>query len=210
MAALTSLTATNGSICRRVTGPSAPNPLRGSRLLENPIAAPAQTLDSFFRSVQARAFRRAEIASGNRTDAMDIVQDAMLKLTEKYGNANPEDWPPLFYRIVQNSIRDWHRRQALRSGWRWLSGDAQELELENAAGNDRPEHNAKTDAAMATLEQALQGLPMRQQQVFLLRNWEELSVTDTATAMGCSEGSVKTHYSRAVHKLREQLGPHWP
>ncbi len=168
------------------------------------------TLDGFFRSAQARAFRRAEIASGNPADAMDIVQDAMLKLTEKYANAAPTDWPPLFYRIVQNSIRDWHRRQTLRSGWLWLSGDARDTELDNAAGRQQPEHSAKTDAAMKVLEQALQDLPLRQQQVFLLRNWEGLSVNETAAAMGCSDGSVKTHYSRAIHKLREQLGPHWP
>ncbi len=160
----------------------------------------------------------AEIATGNREDALDLVQDAMLGLVKSYGNRDAADWPPLFYRILQSRIRDWYRRNRVRNRFRvWLGGlrgddDEGRTDAIQALPDTRPgvERQAIGEDAMAQLQDALQDLPLRQQQAFLLRAWEGMDVSATAFAMGCSEGSVKTHYSRAVHRLREQLEGHWP
>lgn len=157
----------------------------------------------------------AVIATGDREEALEIVQDAMIKLANKYSNKGPEDWGPLFHRILQSTIRDWYRRNKVRNGILRLFG-ATEQEQEYgadayAAGDrDEPEKRSQTDHAVQALDQALRALPMRQQQVFLLREWEGLDVKTTAKTLGISEGSVKTHFSRAVHSLREQLEGHWP
>jgi RNA polymerase sigma-70 factor (ECF subfamily) len=157
----------------------------------------------------------AVIATGDREDALEIVQDSMIKLTSKYADKKAQEWGPLFQRILQSTIRDWYRRNKVRHGILRLFGiDEREQEYgpdAYAAGNqDEPEQRAKTDTAVAVLDEALRALPLRQQQVFLLREFEGLNVRDTAAALGISEGSVKTHYSRAVHTLREQLEGHWP
>ena len=151
--------------------------------------------------------------------ALDIVQDAMLKLTEKYAAKPASELPLLFQRILQNTIHDHFRRQKVRSTWTTLfssfgSKDDKDEEydpLETLAA--KPDTNIPADPAeqleqvqvVALVEQALARLPARQREAFLLRYWEELDVAETAAAMGCSEGSVKTHCSRAVRALAEMM-----
>jgi RNA polymerase sigma-70 factor (ECF subfamily) len=173
---------------------------------------PPTSLDDFLASAEKRAFGMAMVATMNHADALDIVQDAMFKLVKQYGHKASHEWPPLFHRILQHRITDWHRRQNSRRRWlSWLSfGDDEESPLEQAPAptNTQPDHIIGQDGLREDIRQALHRLPLRQQQAFLLRQWEGLSVADTAHAMGCSQGSVKTHYSRAVHTLRSQLQEH--
>ena len=165
--------------------------------------------------MQSRAFRIAQFATGNPEDALDLVQDAMFKLVEKYAQRQENEWTPLFYRILHSRINDWHRRNKVRNRYRsWLSSneDSNEDPIQTAPDprGQTPESLSQTDESMDKLQEALNNLPLRQQQAFLLRAWEGLDVRATAAAMACAEGSVKTHYSRAIHTLREQLGEHWP
>jgi RNA polymerase sigma-70 factor (ECF subfamily) len=152
----------------------------------------------------------AFFATGNQEEALDIVQDAMLTLVKRYAQRNPEEWGPLFTRIVQNRIRDWYRREKVRNKWRVWFGkdDADQQDIENLpdSGTNDPLRQIANAGMTDELEHALRGLPLRQQQVFLLRVWEGLDVAETAKSLGISSGSVKTHYSRAVHRLREVLG----
>jgi RNA polymerase sigma-70 factor (ECF subfamily) len=159
----------------------------------------------------------AQIATGHDEDAHDLVQESMLKLVERYAARDEAEWGPLFHRILQSKIRDWYRRTKVRNRWRlWLGRDevAEEGDDPMASFADATtpsaEHQLKTKQAAVALEDALRTLPLRQRQAFLLRAWEELDVAQTAAAMGCSEGSVKTHYFRAVQTLRKLLGNHWP
>jgi RNA polymerase sigma-70 factor (ECF subfamily) len=178
----------------------------------------ARDLDQFLAEHERRAFRMAMIATGEQADALDIVQDAMLKLVRRYSHKPRTEWPALFHRIVQNAIKDWFRREKVRKRWRhWLRRDGEELEqnempdpLEQVeqTGTHQPDDMLKQQYAMEKLDELLNQLPLRQQQAFLLRQWEGLDVAATAQAMGISEGSVKTHYSRAVHSLRVQLEEH--
>jgi RNA polymerase sigma-70 factor (ECF subfamily) len=153
-------------------------------------------LNRFLAEVEKRALRIAEISIRDRDEALDLVQDAMIKLARKYADRSSDEWTPLFYRILQNRIRDWHRRQVVRAA----APDP---------GGRTPDEQLQSQEAMQCLEVAVCGLPTRQREAFMLRTFEGLDVAGTATAMGCSEGSVKTHYSRAVHSLRESLGEHW-
>ncbi len=161
----------------------------------------------------------AELATGNRDDALDLVQDAMMGLVKSYADRDEADWAPLFHRILQSRINDWYRRSQVRNRFRvWLrfgagSDEAAAVDpIQTAVDHRQPDTVSRLQQAAAVdrLQDALQDLPVRQQQAFLLRCWEGLDVADTAFAMGCSEGSVKTHYSRAVHRLRDVLGDHWP
>jgi len=167
--------------------------------------------------VEKRAFQMARMAVRDADEAMDIVQDAMIKLARNYANRPNDEWRPLFYRILNNRIRDWQRRRVVRNKiFGWLPGsfaDDQEergdpYEAVPESGHGPSEQLMLSDA-MVTLQAALRELPARQQQAFCLRNFEGLDVAQTAMAMSCSEGSVKTHYSRAVHSLRETLGDTW-
>jgi RNA polymerase sigma-70 factor (ECF subfamily) len=166
------------------------------------------------REVEARAYRIALVQIRDRHEALDIVQDAMIRLVTRYVNRPSEEWPPLFYRILQNRIRDVQRRRAVRSRvLSFFGGTASEEEhdpLAEAPGprGENPLEQVTADDAMRALERALDDLPARQREAFMLRNFEGLDVAQTATAMGCTEGSVKTHYSRAVHRLREVLAEH--
>jgi RNA polymerase sigma-70 factor (ECF subfamily) len=175
-----------------------------------------QALDRFLAGIERRAFRIAQIATGDADEAMDLVQDAMLKLVQRYGARDDAEWGPLFHTILQHRIRDWYRRTKVRNRWRqWLSKGEKADErfdlLESVADRSQPSSDKQLalKRAIIALEQALRTLPFRQQQAFLLRAWEELDVAQTATTMGCSQGSVKTHYFRAVHTLRKLLGDHW-
>jgi len=150
--------------------------------------------------------------------ALDIVQDAMLRLAERYGNRPVAELPLLFHRITQNAIRDWFRRQKVRSLWTTLfsslggkgeDDDQDPLETLEAAGVSNAEQSPATQHERAQvieiIEQELTKLPPRQREAFIMRYWEELDVAETAKAMGCSEGSVKTHCSRATHALATAL-----
>ncbi len=151
----------------------------------------------------------ARIATGNEDDALELVQEAMLSLVQRYAARDEQEWGPLFHRILQSRIRDWYRRSKVRNRFRvWFSRDADEddpLENQPDPAADEPLQQLESERFGEMLEKALGELPNRQQQAFLLRAWEGLSVEETAEAMGISAGSVKTHYSRAVHTLREQL-----
>jgi RNA polymerase sigma-70 factor (ECF subfamily) len=150
--------------------------------------------------------------------ALDIVQDAMLKLAERYGDKPPEEFPMLFHRILQNTILDHFRRQKVRSFWLTLFSsfsnkhDEEEIDpLDTLTDKDNTSQPAQPDAALqqsqilTKIEEALTLLPARQREAFLLRYWEQLDTAETAEAMGCSEGSVKTHCSRATHTLAAML-----
>lgn len=175
------------------------------------------SLNAFLAGVERRAFRIAQLALRNPDDALDAVQDAMLQLAKRYAQRPENEWPPLFYRILQSRIRDCQRRRAVRNRVLSFFGGQREAEddppdpIEAApdlAGREPGEEVAQA-AAMQVLESALSALPGRQREAFVLRILEGLDVADTARSMGCSEGSVKTHLSRAVHSLRQSLGEHW-
>lgn len=182
---------------------------------EEPQVDQVRSLDKFLSSVEKRAFRIARIALKNDEDALDAVQEAMLALARRYGERPSDQWRPLFYRILQNRIRDCQRRRTVRERiLAWLPGgrdEQPESDAFDSVPDSRPEppERLQADEAMRLLEEALVILPRRQQQAFMLRVFEGLDTAQTAIAMSCSEGSVKTHYSRAVHALRERLGKAW-
>lgn len=189
-----------------------PAPAPGGAVLEQ-----TRELDKFLGEIERRAFRMAQVALRDPDDAMDAVQDAMLKLARNYAARPSAEWRPLFYRILENGIRDLQRRRSVRKRFMvWLPGPKEDPDnevqdpLENVAdgGPSVPERLIQAEA-MQTLESSLRELPARQREAFMLRNFEGLDVAETATAMGCSQGSVKTHYSRAVHALRAQLDEVW-
>jgi RNA polymerase sigma-70 factor (ECF subfamily) len=173
----------------------------------------AVKLDRFLASVERPAFRIAQMALRDRDDALDAVQDAMLHLVQSYGARPDEEWRPLFYRILYNGIRDRQRRKSVRSRLFGLLPGRQDRDedegdpLERIAGDSPdPARQLMNDEAMARLEDALAALPARQQEAFVLRCLQGMDVAETAAAMGCSEGSVKTHYFRALQSLRAALG----
>ena len=164
-------------------------------------AATRQALDAFFDANERRAYLMAKTLVGNREDALDLVQESMLRLVNRYRRHDAADWGPLFHRILQNAIRDHLRRRRVRrlfADW-WRP-------QETSAAPRAADEQAAGDAELARIQRALDGLPLRQRQVFLLRAWQEYSTRETAAALGISENSVKTHFARANHSLRQQLG----
>ena len=170
-------------------------------------------METFLASVERRAYRTALLAVGQKADALDIVQDSMMKLVQSYPDRNEQEWPALFHRILHNRITDWHRGATGR--WRWLplrgsssanddddDSEVAELADENEAG---PLQHLSLIQDMNTVLQALEGLPWRQQQAFMLRAWEGFDTRTSAEIMKCSEGSVKTHFYRAQQSLKSSL-----
>jgi RNA polymerase sigma-70 factor (ECF subfamily) len=182
-----------------------------------PAMATRDELSEFLASVERRAYKQALFAVRDSDAALDIVQDAMIKLSQSYGERPSAEFPLLFTRILQNVIHDHFRRQKVRSTWVTLfsaltpagDDDADPLEtLEALAGSSDAEGaDDKVERAqvVAIIEEEVGRLPARQREAFLMRYWEEMDVAETAAAMGCSEGSVKTHCSRATHALAKAL-----
>jgi RNA polymerase sigma-70 factor (ECF subfamily) len=173
----------------------------------------ARALEAFLVGVERRAFRIAQIALSHEADALDVVQDAMLQLSTRYASRPAEEWKPLFYRILQNRIRDVQRRRSVRNRvmalmpWRGEDDEDEVDPIAQAVDHaPLPPAQLEGDEAMQALERALGELPPRQREAFLLRNFEGLDVAETAAAMKCSQGSVKTHYFRALQALRSKLG----
>jgi len=168
------------------------------------------TLDEFLKSVERRALRMAELATLNRDEALDLVQDAMFGFVRHYAGKPRADWAPLFYRVLDSRLNDWHRRRQVRGRWLavWTHAPDDEPDaIAQAADVNDPGpllRLASSEAAHA-LDEALARLPLRQRQAFLLRLWEGFDVATTAQSMRCSEGSVKTHLSRALNALRREL-----
>lgn len=173
-------------------------------------------LNQFLADNEARAYRMAQFATGNRDDALDIVQEAMIKLVYKYRHLPEQDWLPLFHRILQRQITDWYRSKSIRQKFfAWLpTNNVQEVDTQLDQIEDvsmrTPDMNLLNQQAITVLQAELQQLPLRQRQAFLLRCWQGLNTAETAAAMGCSTGSVKTHYHRALNVLRNKLGETWP
>jgi len=187
-------------------------PNRGAAL------ATSKEMSDFLASVERRAFKQAVFAVHDEQAALDIVQDAMMRLAEKYPDRPSTELPLLFQRILQNAIRDHFRRQKVRSTWTTLlsnlgiGGDDDDtdpletFEVEDSSNIPAsPADRLEQSQVMGAIEAAIQGLPDRQREAFMLRYWEELDVSETAKVMGCSEGSVKTHCSRATHALAKVL-----
>jgi RNA polymerase sigma-70 factor (ECF subfamily) len=175
-------------------------------------------LSDFLKSVEKRAFKRVVYAVRDDDAALDIVQDAMIRLAQSYADRPPAELPLLFQRIVSNATMDWFRRQKVRgavfrnfSDFEPEGGDGdfdilEILETLDGAGQTEAASEAVSRAQiLQSIEAEVEQLPTRQREAFLLRYWEELDVAETAQAMGCSEGSVKTHCSRAVHALAKAL-----
>jgi RNA polymerase sigma-70 factor (ECF subfamily) len=181
--------------------------------------ASRKELSDFLESVERRAFKQAVYAVRDDDSALDIVQDAMFKLAEKYADKPPAELPPLFQRILQNTIHDHFRRQKVRNLWTTLfssllpgddeGGERDPLEaLEAQDGAQTSESAAQIverDQILRAIEDEIRRLPTRQREAFIMRYWQEMDVAETAAAMGCSEGSVKTHCSRATHTLAAAL-----
>jgi len=179
-------------------------------------------LSDFLESVERRAFKQAVYAVRKDEAALDIVQDAMIKLAEKYGDKPVDELPMLFQRILQNTIHDFFRREKVRNTWVSLfssfggnGGDGEGgddfdvLEsLESEDGSEAAESSAdkvERQQTLSLIDAEIQKLPTRQREAFLMRYWQDMDVAETAAAMGCSEGSVKTHCSRATHALAQAL-----
>lgn len=183
------------------------------------LATPAE-LSQFLSTVERRAYKHAMFAVQNEHTALDIVQDAMLKLAEKYGGKPAAELPLLFQRILQNTIRDYYRRQKTRNSWLSLfssltpknNEDEEYDPLDTLTDNENqstpatPDESLLQSQVIALIEQALVKLPARQREAFLLRYWEDMDTSETAATMGCTEGSVKTHCSRATHAIAAFLG----
>lgn len=180
--------------------------------------APDKELSDFLKSVEKRAFKRTVYAVRDDEAALDIVQDAMIRLAEHYASRPAAEWPMLFQRILSNATLDWFRRQKVRNAVLqnlsdFDTGDgSDEFDLLEALQTAEGSLGAESAADSVSREQILQlieievaALPGRQREAFLLRYWEEFDVAETAEVMGCSEGSVKTHCSRAVQALAKAL-----
>ncbi len=176
-------------------------------------------LSGFLESVERRAFKQAVYAVRKDEAALDIVQDAMIKLAEKYGDKPAAELPLLFQRILQNTIHDYFRREKVRNTWVTLfsglsknSDDHEDFDLletyeaeEGSQAAESSEDKVGRDQILAAIDIEVQKLPTRQREAFLMRYWQDMDVAETAAAMGCSEGSVKTHCSRATHALAQAL-----
>ncbi len=174
-------------------------------------------LSQFLADVERRAYKQALFAVRDEDSALDVVQDAMLKLSEKYGDRPAAELPLLFQRILQNTIRDYYRRSRVRNMWTSLfssftaaeDDETDPLEVLRAESGSSemasPPDQLQQSQVFALIEEALKSLPPRQREAFLMRYWEDMDVAETAAAMGCSEGSVKTHCSRATHALAAAL-----
>jgi RNA polymerase sigma-70 factor (ECF subfamily) len=179
--------------------------------------ASSQEIDAFLAGVERRAFKHAAFAVRDHHSALDIVQNAMLRLVERYSDKPAEELPLLFQRILQNAIHDHFRRAKVRDFWVRLVSPLRDKDEDNgetlesvaahanAPRQPGPEDEISGRQHIAAIEQALSELPARQREAFLLRYWEELDVAETALVMGCSEGSVKTHCFRATNALAEKL-----
>ena len=183
--------------------------------------ATRQELSDFLTQVERRAFKQTAYAVRDEHAALDILQDAMMKLAEKYAMRPANEFPMLFQRILQNTMRDFWRRQKVRNIWTSLLSsfsvtgedgeDSDPLEVLTSTDNDarvEPEAQLEQRQTMAFIEDALTKLPARQREAFVMRYWEDMDVAETALAMGCSQGSVKTHCSRAVRALAATLEKH--
>ncbi len=183
----------------------------------NPLATYKELAD-FLAEVERRAFKQAVFSVRDEHLALDIVQEAMLKLSEKYSARPANEFPMLFQRILQNAIRDFFRRQKVRNAWVTplgnLFGPDQEddsdplesMEIDNGSKlASRPAEQLEQKQVLDFIEKSIETLPARQREAFMLRYWEELDVAEAAKVMGCSEGSVKTHCSRATHALATLL-----
>jgi RNA polymerase sigma-70 factor (ECF subfamily) len=191
---------------------SPPMPVDGRDKSRGTTLDRVRALERFLAGIERRAFRIACIALRDRAEAEDAVQDAMMRLVRAYGRRPEDEWRPLFYRILRNRITDSQRRARVRRAFMAFRS-ATEPEEPEAQPMDRaadpgggPEEQLEGEQLLARVEAALAGISARQREAFLLRNFEGLDVAQTAVAMGCSEGSVKTHYSRAVQALEEALG----
>ena len=170
--------------------------------------------ERFLASVEQRAFRMAVIATRHGDEALDIVQETMLSWVSHYLDHPHDAWRPLFYKVLQSRIRDWQRRSTVRRRimvWFGRDTDDEDQPVDNLAGiadpaAGDPANDLANRQTLKRLLRAVERLPLRQQQAFLLRSWEGLDVAETALAMGCSAGSVKTHLARAMASLRSSLG----
>jgi RNA polymerase sigma-70 factor (ECF subfamily) len=174
-------------------------------------------LTEFLKSVEKRAFKRTVFAVRDEDAALDIVQDAMIRLAEKYADRPATEFPPLFQRIMSNATMDWFRRQKVRnsvvqsmSDFDTADREADVEMIESLSSDDFGRTESAADSVsraqiLLIIDTEVAALPTRQREAFLLRYWEELDVAETAAVMGCSEGSVKTHCSRAVHALAKTL-----
>lgn len=187
--------------------------------LAAPALATEQELSQFLKDVEKRAFKRTVFHVRDEDAALDIVQDSMIKLSQHYGDKPPNELPMLFQRILSNSTLDWFRRQKTRNalftnigdfeqrdgeddGYDWLeshASDTAERTVQSA------EDSTQRAQVLQSIEKEIQELPTRQREAFLMRYWEEMDVAETAAAMGCSEGSVKTHCFRAIQTLSKAL-----
>lgn len=173
----------------------------------------AARMNNFLQGVERRAFITARLATHDEEEALDIVQDAMMKLAQKYQHCSDQEWGALFNTILQSKINDWHRRQQVRNRWRvlidYFKKNDQNIELDDLAVQEvfpEPERQLMIDDLGEDLLELIGNLPLRQQQAIILRAWEGYDIAQTAEIMQCSAGSVKTHYSRAIHSLRNKLG----
>ncbi|MCE2660468.1 MAG: RNA polymerase sigma factor [Rubrivivax sp.] len=180
--------------------------------------ASEQELSLFLKGIEKRAFKRTVYAVRDEDAALDIVQDAMIRLAERYGDRPPEELPLVFQRILSNATMDWFRRQKVRnavvSNLSDIEGSSEDADfdllesletLESTEGTESAADAVSRAQTLRVIEEEISALPPRQREAFLLRYWEEFDVSETAQAMGCSEGSVKTHCSRAVHALAKAL-----
>jgi RNA polymerase sigma-70 factor (ECF subfamily) len=174
------------------------------------VATDDDALDRFLKSLERRALRMAELATGQREEALDLVQDAMFGFVRHYAGKPQAEWTPLFYRVLDNRLNDWHRRRQVRTRWtdtlvRPADDDVDPLAQVADCADPGPLLRLAGTQTAGALDAALRALPLRQRQAFLLRVWEGLDVASTAAAMRCSEGSVKTHLSRGLAALRRAL-----
>ncbi len=193
--------------------PSAPTAtaMNDDRHPSHDSVATPQSLESFLASVEQRAYVMAKVATGDPDSALDIVQESMYRLVDRYSARDPSEWRPLFFTILQSQITDHHRPRGVLGRLRRWFGDADnDVDATDQLDSHQadPADVADADALGGRLMQALEGLPARQRQAFMLRQWQGLSVEQTAEAMGISAGSVKTHLSRALEHLRHSLLEH--
>ncbi len=188
-----------------------PRPGSKVAVIESADLALRVRLDRFLRDIERRALRMAGLGVRQADDAMELVQESMLGFVKSYSQKPESEWAPLFFRVLDSRIQDHHRRQAVRSRWRvFLRQDEPEDAPDSLAQipdtrTPTPAETLSSAQASVAINAALRALPDRQRQAFLLRQWEGMDVASTATAMGCSEGSVKTHLFRAMDALKRRL-----